>query len=386
MNENLFDHSNIRVQKPSKVLEQNAAKIAVVGVGGGGCNMINHMINEGTHKIDLIVANTDLQVLNLSKAPKKIQLGIELTRGLGAGMRPDIGRDSALENYQEIKESLDGSDIVFIAAGLGGGTGTGAAAVVAKAAKEVGALTVSVVTKPFKWEGKKRTGLANLGLEELKKVSDSIIIIPNDRLRHIVEANIGMKDAFKVVDDVLYQAVNGMSEVILKPGSDDINVDFADVRTIMQHKGIALMGIGKAKGDDAANQALEQAVKSPLLDEISLSGAKGIMIHWTVNPNVSMFAIGDVMEHIHETLIGTPDIIFGTTTDDNLAVDEIKITIVATGFSSPEEPQEEETAKQTHKSSTNINTRLSAQDIESQYDLPPLMRGYSIKYSLAKSS
>ena len=195
-----------------------------------------------------------------------------------------------------------------------------------------------------------------------------------------------MKDAFKVVDDVLYQAVNGMSEVILKPGSDDINVDFADVRTIMQHKGIALMGIGKAKGDDAANQALEQAVKSPLLDEISLSGAKGIMIHWTVNPNVSMFAIGDVMEHIHETLIGTPDIIFGTTTDENLAVDEIKITIVATGFDSPEEPQEEELIKPVHKSNANMNTRLSAQDIESQYDLPPLMRGYSIKFSLSKQS
>ncbi len=386
MNENLFDHSNIKVQKPSKVLEQNAAKIAVVGVGGGGCNMINHMINEGTHKIDLIVANTDLQVLNLSKAPKKIQLGIELTRGLGAGMRPDIGRDSALENYQEIKNSLEDSDIVFIAAGLGGGTGTGAAAVIAKAAKEVGALTVSVVTKPFKWEGKKRTGLANLGLEELKKVSDSIIIIPNDRLRHIVEENIGMKDAFKVVDDVLYQAVNGMSEVILKPGSDDINVDFADVKTIMQHRGIALMGIGKAKGEDAAHKALEQAVKSPLLDEISLSGAKGIMIHWTVNPNVSMFALGDVMEHINETLTGNPEIIFGTTTDDNLAVDEIKITIVATGFDSPEEPHEEESTKTTQKSNASINTRLSAQDSESQYDLPPLMRGYSIKYSLAKES
>ncbi len=384
MNNNLFDHSNIIVQKPSKVLEQNAAKIAVVGVGGGGCNMINHMINEGTHKIDLIVANTDLQVLNLSKAPKKIQLGIELTRGLGAGMRPDIGRDSALENYQEIKDSLEDSDIVFIAAGLGGGTGTGAAAVIAKAAKEVGALTVSVVTKPFKWEGKKRTGLANLGLEELKKVSDSIIIIPNDRLRHIVEENIGMKDAFKVVDDVLYQAVNGMSEVILKPGSDDINVDFADVKTIMQHRGIALMGIGKAKGDDAAHQALEQAVKSPLLDEISLSGAKGIMIHWTVNPNVSMFAIGDVMEHINDTLTGNPEIIFGTTTDDNLAIDEIKITIVATGFDSPsEETTEEELPKSTQKSASVINTRLSAQDSESQYDLPPLMRGYSIKFSLA---
>ncbi|MEA2016907.1 MAG: cell division protein FtsZ [Campylobacterota bacterium] len=375
MDSTLFDHTNITVQKPSKTLSQNAAKIAVVGVGGGGCNMINHMITEGTHKIDLIVANTDLQVLNLSRAPKKIQLGIELTRGLGAGMRPEIGRDSALENYQEIKESLEGSDIVFIAAGLGGGTGTGAAAIIAKAAKEVGALTVSVVTKPFKWEGKKRTGLANLGLEELKKVSDSIIIIPNDRLRHIVEETIGMKDAFKVVDDVLYQAVNGMSEVILKPGSDDINVDFADVKTIMQHRGIALMGIGKAKGEDAANRALDLAIKSPLLDEISLSGAKGIMIHWTVNPDVSMFAIGDVMENINDTLIGNPEIIFGTTTDENLAIDEIKITIVATGFESPEE-----IGDITPIPTTRPNIQPPAG--ENQYDLPPLMRGYSIKYSL----
>lgn len=377
----LFSENSIKVERPSKVLEQNAAKIAVVGVGGGGCNMINHMISEGTHKIDLIVANTDLQVLNLSKAPKKIQLGIELTRGLGAGMRPEIGRDSALENYQEIKDSLDGSDIVFIAAGLGGGTGTGAAAVIAKAAKEVGALTVSVVTKPFKWEGKKRTGLANLGLEELKKVSDSIIIIPNDRLRNIVQENIGMKDAFKVVDDVLYQAVNGMSEVILKPGSDDINVDFADVKTIMQHKGIALMGIGKAKGEDAANQALELAVKSPLLDEISLSGAKGIMIHWTVNPDVSMFAIGDVMENINDTLTGNPEIIFGTTTNSNLAIDEIKITIVATGFDSPSETTLDEEEVKTNTKLLN-NTSARVQDGENQYDLPPLMRGYSIKFSL----
>lgn len=378
MDTNLFDHNHITVQKPSKTLSQNAAKIAVIGVGGGGCNMINHMISEGTHKIDLIVANTDLQVLNLSKAPKKIQLGIELTRGLGAGMRPDIGRDSALENYQEIKDSLDDSDIVFIAAGLGGGTGTGAAAIIAKAAKEIGALTVAVVTKPFKWEGKKRTGLANLGLEEIKKVTDSIIIIPNDRLRHIVEENIGMKDAFKVVDDVLYQAVNGMSEVILKPGSDDINVDFADVKTIMQHKGIALMGIGKAKGDDAANRALELAIKSPLLDEISLSNAKGIMIHWTVNPDVSMFAIGDVMENIHDTLVGNPEIIFGTTTDENLAIDEIKITIVATGFDTPEEEIDENAFKNT-KSANHLNMRPNEND--DHYDTPPLMRGYSIKFS-----
>lgn len=377
MDNNLFDHNHITVQRPSKTLSQNAAKIAVIGVGGGGCNMINHMISEGTHKIDLIVANTDLQVLTLSKAPKKIQLGIELTRGLGAGMRPDIGRDSALENYQEIKDSLADSDIVFIAAGLGGGTGTGAAAIIAKAAKEIGALTVAVVTKPFKWEGKKRTGLANLGLEEIKKVTDSIIIIPNDRLRHIVAENIGMKDAFKVVDDVLYQAVNGMSEVILKPGSDDINVDFADVKTIMQHKGVALMGIGKATGDDAAQKALELAIKSPLLDEISLSNAKGIMIHWTVNPDVSMFAIGDVMENIHDTLVGNPEIIFGTTTDENLAIDEIKITIVATGFETHEDNIDDNSLKNT-KSIPHLN---NTNDKDDHYDTPPLMRGYSIKFN-----
>jgi len=381
MDNNYFDQSSIIVQKPSKTLSQNAAKIAVIGVGGGGCNMINHMINEGTHKIDLIVANTDLQVLNLSLAPKKIQLGVDLTRGLGAGMKPEIGRDSALENYQEIKESLEGSDIVFIAAGLGGGTGTGAAAIIAKAAKEIGALTVSVVTKPFKWEGKKRTGLANLGLEELKKVSDSIIVIPNDRLRNIVDDSIGMKDAFKVVDDVLYQAVNGMSEVILKPGSDDINVDFADVKTIMQHKGIALMGIGKAKGENAAQHALELAVKSPLLDEISLSGAKGIMIHWTTNPNFSIFAIGDVMENINDSLEGNPEIIFGTTTSDDLAIDEIKITIVATGFeSSDTEELSEEKAHITPVTPAHI-THKSIND-ENYYDFPPLERGYSIKYKI----
>lgn len=385
MDDNIFSPTSITVQKPSKVLSQNAAKIAVIGVGGGGCNMINHMISEGTHKIDLIVANTDLQVLNLSKAPKKIQLGIELTRGLGAGMRPDIGRDSALENYQEIKESLEDSDIVFIAAGLGGGTGTGAAAIIAKAAKEIGALTVAVVTKPFKWEGKKRTGLANLGLEEIKKVTDSIIIIPNDRLRHIVEEDIGMKDAFKVVDDVLYQAVNGMSEVILKPGSDDINVDFADVKTIMQHKGIALMGIGKAQGEDAASKALDLAIKSPLLDEISLSNAQGIMIHWTINPDVSMFAIGDVMDNIHETLTGNPEIIFGTTTDESMPIDEIKITIVATGFETLEDSDDELAALKGPKPgsghASSAQNRLNTNGSDEYYDTPPLMRGYSLRFN-----
>ena len=250
--ENLFRVDDIKVDMPSKVLSDNVAKIAVIGVGGGGCNMINHMINEGSHKIDLIAANTDLQVLHISKAPKKIQLGLKLTKGLGAGMKPEVGRDSAVESYEEIKATLKGADIIFIAAGLGGGTGTGAAAIIAKAAKEIGALTVSVVTKPFTWEGKKRAGLANLGLEELKKVSDSIIIVPNDRLLEIIDENVGMKDAFKIIDNILYQAVNGMSEVILNPGNSDINTDFADVKTIMQHKGMALMGIGRAKGENAA--------------------------------------------------------------------------------------------------------------------------------------
>lgn len=383
MDKKTFDVSAITIQKPTKTLSQNAAKIAVIGVGGGGCNMINHMINKGTHKIDLIVANTDLQVLNLSLAPRKIQLGKELTRGLGAGMKPEVGRDSALENYQEIKDSLDGTDIVFIAAGLGGGTGTGAAAIVAKAAKEINALTVSVVTKPFGWEGKKRAGLANLGLEELKKVSDSIIVIPNDRLRNIVDPSIGMKDAFKVVDDVLYQAVNGMSEVILKPGSDDINVDFADVRTIMQHKGMALMGIGKAKGaDNPAMKALEEAVKSPLLDEISLSGAQGIMIHWTINPNLPLYEIQDIMTEINDSLTGNPEIIFGTTSDPEIELDEIKITIVATGFESKDSKKAADVEDKNINPVTPIINKPRTTGDENYYDTPPCMRGYSIKYKL----
>lgn len=335
--DNLFNVDDITVEMPNQTIGENIAKISVIGVGGGGCNMINHMIQEGTHKIDLIAANTDLQVLNISKAPKKIQLGVKLTKGLGAGMKPEIGRDSAVESYEDIKNALKGTDIIFIAAGLGGGTGTGAASIIAKAAKEVGALTVSVVTKPFTWEGKKRAGLANLGLEELKKVSDSIIVVPNDRLLDIIDENVGMKDAFKIIDNILYQAVNGMSEVILNPGNSDINTDFADVKTIMQHKGMALMGIGKAKGEDAALRALEDAIESPLLDKVSLSGAKGILIHFNIHPQVSLFAINNVMGSIHDNIDSNAEIIFGTTTDSSLQTDEVKITIVATGFESKNE-------------------------------------------------
>lgn len=337
--------------------------------------MINHMIDQGIDKIDLVVANTDQQVLDISKAPKTIQLGRELTKGLGAGMDPDKGRDSALEAYQELLELFKDAGIVFVAAGLGGGTGTGAAPIVAKAAKESGALTVSVITKPFSWEGKKRATIANVGLEELKEVSDSIIIVPNERLLEIVDDNIGFKDAFKVVDDVLYQAVNGMSEVILNHGNGDINTDFADVQRIMKHKGMALMGIGKAKGEDAVMNALQDAINSPLLDKISLSGAKGIVIHFHMHPTVPMQEIGRVMKQLDDSLDNDTELIFGTTTDEELNGKEIKITIVATGFD--------------NNPNQNLNTQSTTADEpkleqtnKNYYSIPPLMRDYNIKYHL----
>ncbi|PPK62960.1 cell division protein FtsZ [Malaciobacter marinus] len=377
--DNLFNVDDITVEMPNQTIGENIAKISVIGVGGGGCNMINHMIQEGTHKIDLIAANTDLQVLNISRAPKKIQLGVKLTKGLGAGMKPEVGRDSAVESYEDIKNALKGTDIIFIAAGLGGGTGTGAAAIIAKAAKEVGALTVSVVTKPFTWEGKKRAGLANLGLEELKKVSDSIIVVPNDRLLDIIDENVGMKDAFKIIDNILYQAVNGMSEVILNPGNSDINTDFADVKTIMQHKGMALMGIGRAKGEDAALRALEDAIDSPLLDKVSLSGAKGILIHFNIHPQVSLFAINNVMGSIHDNIDSNAEIIFGTTTDSTLQTDEVKITIVATGFESKNDTDDD--YDKNSERQDNSNAKLSVND-ENYLDIPPLMREYVVQYQL----
>ena len=377
---NLFrvDDITIKEDMPTKALSNNLPKIAVIGVGGGGCNMINYMIEEGSHMIDLIVANTDLKVLHISKAPKKIELGPKLTNGFGAGMDPEVGRNSALESYDEIKETLKGSDIVFVAAGLGGGTGTGAAPIIAKAAREVGALTVSVVTKPFGFEGRMRAALANLGLEELKKVSDSLIVIANDKLREAVDETIGIKNAFKVTDNILYQAVNGMSQVILNPGSgNDINADFADVKTIMKHKGIALMGIGKAKGDEATSRALDNAINSPLLEKVPLDGAKGILIHFTISPEISLFAIEDVMNNINQRVDINAQIIFGTTTDTDFERDEVKITIIATGFEAKNEIKEEQ-----KESDENEIEAIKVEAVESTLDTPPLMRGYTVEYPL----
>ena len=308
------------------------AQIKAIGVGGGGGNMINHMIEEGVNSIDLIVANTDAQALNSSMAPFKLQLGMNATRGLGAGMVPDKGREAAIESYNEIKNMLEGADIVFISAGLGGGTGTGAAPIIAQAAQEVGALTVSIVTSPFKFEGRKRTRLAKDGLEELKKESDSIIVVPNEKLLSVVEKNLGIKESFKLVDDILAQAVGGISKVILSHGDNDINLDFADVKTVMSYRGLALMGTGYSSGNNAAYDAAKAAIESPLLDNISIDGAMGVLVHFDIHPDYPIMEISEAMNIIEDSADGEASVIFGTTTNASLEVDEVKITIIATGF------------------------------------------------------
>lgn len=309
------------------------AKIKVIGVGGGGGNMISHIIRTGTHEdIELCAANTDAQALKSCGAHHRLQLGEKLTKGLGAGMRPDAGRDSAQESFDYIKNYLEGSDIVFIAAGLGGGTGTGAAPVIAQAAKEVGALTVSVVTKPFRHEGNKRAKLAEAGLAELKKESDSIVVIPNDKLISIIPKGLGIKDSFRIVDDVLARAVNGMSGIILTHGENDINVDFADVKTVMSHRGLALMGIGESQGNNAAYEAIKNAVESPLFDNMSINGAMGVLVNFHISPEYPLDEIHEALGVIHDCADEDADVIFGTTTDENAENDHVRITIVATGF------------------------------------------------------
>lgn len=309
------------------------ANIKVIGVGGGGSNMIGHLINTGTYEgIELAVANTDAQAISSSSAPIRIQLGAKLTKGLGAGMKPQVGKDAALESYEELKQFLENTDIVFISAGLGGGTGTGAAPVIAKAAKEVGALTVSIVTKPFRWEGRQRAKLAEEGYRELKAESDSIVVIPNEKLLSIVDKNLGLKDSFRIVDDVLVRAVNGMSGVILSHSAGDINVDFADVKTVMHHKGMALMGIGESSGADAAKEAIKMAIESPLFDNMSINGAKGVLVHFYFNPDYPLAEISNAMEIVESNTDPEAEVIFGTTTDANLERDKVRITIVATGF------------------------------------------------------
>ena len=321
------------------------AKIKVIGVGGAGNNAVNRMIESGVKGVDFIVANTDLQVLNNSNAPVKIQIGEELTNGLGAGANPAIGRDAAIESKEELKEALMGADMVFITCGMGGGTGTGAAPVIADIAQELGALTVGIVTKPFSFEGKKRMNHALSGLEELKKHVDTLIVIPNDRLREIIDKSTSLVDSFKEVDNVLRRGVQSISDLIAVAGL--INLDFADVKAVMEKRGNALIGIGMGVGEDRAAEAAREAVTSPLL-EASIMGATDAIINVTGGSNLTLFEVEEAAEIVRTSSNTDINMIFGAVINENLT-DELIVTVIATGFDKKDEEKEEVVEEQPKK-------------------------------------
>jgi len=308
---------------------ESFARIRVVGVGGSGGNAINHMVASSLQGVDFMAVNTDAQDLHKSKAKKKIHIGKTLTRGLGTGMNPELGKQAAEETREEIQDALRGSDMVFVTCGMGGGTGTGAAPVVAKIARDLGALTVGVVTKPFSFEGQQRLRLAEQGLAELRKAVDALIIIPNDKLLTIVSRETGIRNAFAMCDDILKQAVEGISDLITTTGI--INVDFADVRAVMQNAGSALMGIGVATGDKRAEIAAKAAISSPLL-EVSIHGAKGVLFSIAGGEDLGMLEVQDAANIITEAIDPEAKVIFGAVTDDSLKKGEMRITVIATGF------------------------------------------------------
>ena len=316
--------------------QQNSmtARIKVIGIGGGGGNAVNTMIGAKLFGVDFMVANTDAQSLEASHAPVRVQLGGLVTKGLGAGANPEIGRRAALEDQEQIREYLEGSDMIFITAGMGGGTGTGGAPVVARIAREVGALTVGVVTKPFIFEGKKRQRQAEEGIEELKQSVDTLIVIPNQRLLSIAAKTTTMIEAFHKADDVLLQAVRGISDLIITPGL--INLDFADVRTVMAEMGLALMGAASASGENRAIEAAQKAISSPLLEDISIQGARGVLINITGGPDLCLHEVNEAASMIQEEAHDDANIIFGAVIDENMA-DEIRITVIATGFGEEKE-------------------------------------------------
>lgn len=361
--------------KIEEVRTNIGAKIKIIGVGGGGTNMINHMVNENITSVDLIAANTDAQHLNTSLAPQKVQLGLKLTKGLGAGMKPEIGRSAAEESFADIKAALEGADMVFVAAGLGGGTGTGAAEIVAQAAKEIGALTVAVVTKPFVFEGPKRKKYAEEAMIRIKDVCDSIVVIPNDKLLAIVDKNMGVRESFRVVDNVLARAVTGISGVILSHGESDINIDFADLSTVMGNKGMALMGVGDGSGSDAAYQAVKNAIESPLFDNISINGAMGVLVHFAIHPEYPLVQIQQAMNVIYESADESADIIFGTTTNPSMSPDRVVVTIVATGF-------EKQANNTVSKSSLNITSAIDSSMMERSIQPSRIIRKVSGGYNL----
>ena len=304
------------------------ARIKVIGVGGGGSNAVNRMIAEGIQGVEFIAVNTDAQALLLSNAPMRVRLGEKLTRGLGAGGDPEVGRKAAEESAEDLYGVLKGSDMVFVTAGMGGGTGTGAAPIVAQVAKECGALTIGVVTRPFTFEGARRMQSAEAGISRLKEHSDTLIAIPNDRLLQIVDKRASLQDSFRLADDVLRQGIQGISELITVPGL--INLDFADVRAIMKEGGAALMAVGKATGEDRAKIAAEMAISSQLLD-ITIDGARGVLFNVTGGPNLTLFEVNQAAAIIRETAHPDVNMIFGAVIDPNMG-DEIRITVIATGF------------------------------------------------------
>jgi cell division protein FtsZ len=339
------------------------ANIKVIGVGGGGGNAVNRMVEFGLKGVDFIAVNTDAQALFLSKADHTIQIGEKLTKGLGAGANPDIGRNAAEESREEIMKTLKGADMVFITAGMGGGTGTGAAPIVAEVSREIGALTVGVVTKPFSFEGRRRLGFAQKGIECLKDKVDTLITIPNDRLLQVVEKRTSIMDAFRMADDVLRQGVQGISDLIAVPGL--INLDFADVKTIMQETGLAHMGIGKANGENRAAEAAKQAICSPLL-ETTIQGARGVLMNITGGDSLGLFEVNEAAELVAQAADPDANIIFGAVIDEKLQ-DEVRITVIATGF---------ETKKDAKKESEELNIRsFSTDDLE----IPAFLRRNRLK-------
>jgi cell division protein FtsZ len=306
-----------------------SAKIKVIGIGGGGGNAINTMISYNLKGVDFMAANTDAQALEASSSPIKIQLGAEVTKGLGAGSNPEIGKQAAIEARDSLRKHVDGADMVFITAGLGGGTGTGGAPIIAEVAKEVGALTVGVMTKPFQFEGKKRNAQAEEGILELRKIVDTLIVVPNQRLLSLGGRNISLLEAFKKADDILYHAVKGISDLIIIHGL--INLDFADVKNVMSGMGLALMGTGTASGENRAVEAAQKAISSPLLEDNSIQGAHGVLLNITGGPDMSLFEINEASSLIQAEAHEDANIIFGTVIDETMG-EEIRITVIATGF------------------------------------------------------
>ncbi|KNF09915.1 cell division protein FtsZ [Gottschalkia purinilytica] len=349
------------------------AHIKVIGVGGGGNNAVNRMIENEVKGIEFISINTDKQALHSSKAETKLQIGEKLTRGLGAGANPDVGMKAAEESRNDIMEALQGADMVFITAGMGGGTGTGAAPIVAEVAKELGILTVGVVTKPFIFEGRRRMIHAERGVEELKSRVDTLVTIPNDRLLQVAEKKTSIVDAFKMADDVLRQGIQGISDLIAVPAL--INLDFADVKTIMYDQGLAHMGIGKASGENRATEAAKQAIHSPLL-ETSIEGAKGVLLNITGGPNLGLFEVNEAADLIRQSVDPDANIIFGAGVDENLK-DELKITVIATGFDGKQEKvviTEQKNIEKKEETSKPIPTNESKTLDSDDLDIPTFLR------------